>query len=303
MDKIEIYLDFNVLVDLVNRRKRYDMSTIEAMKRSGYIFPYSPFHLEEIAMIMLDNLDADDKLKKAQQHVLALRTVSDCCEYLPGGSLPIQIMIEEPITSLNNRVLKDLWKTTECIEIEEFIDSQRSQKHFDDYLAKISLDPTTPIRSRNTIRAELGIEPNGLSHIDPSRILFDPRVQQLIEWKAPNYGLSTETFPRGAALRRNYDLARNAVDCLMRVLNEAGFYADKSGKHRSYMFDVGHTIYATRAECYVVGDARLLKRAAAIFAFLEGETRVVSPNEFFCCAEPIAENKYSRKKSDANNYE
>jgi hypothetical protein len=67
----------------------------------------------------------------------------------------------------------------------------------------------------------------------------------------------------------------------MRVLNEAGFHADKSGKHRSYMFDVGHTIYATRASAFVVGDSRLAKRAQAILSFLEAETRVVSPADFF----------------------
>ena len=281
MTYIETYLDHNVMVDLVTGRTDYGMAQIVAKKHTGHIFPYSPFHLEEIAVILLTNIEEEDQMRHINGHLEVLREVSNLVEYIPGGDGPIQLIKEDPLVSLKERVLKDYWITAECSDLEEFIDSQRSQEHFEKYSAKIGQIPKGQIRSRETIRDEVGVDRRGLAHADPSKVLFDDRLTQIIAEKARNYGLEVDGFPHGSALRENHDLTRRTIDCLMRVLNAAGFYADRSGKHRSYMFDVGHTIYATRAASFVVGDTGLSKRAAAIFAFLEAETKIISPSDFF----------------------
>ncbi len=281
MNGKETYIDHNVVVDLVNGRKVYSLASVAAKKEFGCIFPYSPFHLEEVAAILGTDLDKEKQRQHIKRHLDTIRTVSDLWEYVPGGHQPIQIIQEDPLDSFRTRVLKEYWITDECSGLEEFIDSQRSQKHCEDYLNRIKIEPKGQIRSRETIRKEVGIDINGLSHLDPTQVLSDVRVQEILSQKVGNYGIAMEDFPCGGALRVNHDLTTKTIDCLMRVLNEAGFYPDRPGKHRSYMFDVGHTIYATRAATFVVGDFRLSKRAKAILSFLKAETKIVAPDDFF----------------------
>lgn len=280
MPPTEIYLDHNVIVDALEERRGSSLSAFDVPKREKCIFPFSPFHLEEVAMILQSDASNEQKGIHIYAHLDAITLISESWEYVPGNEGPIQLIREHPLKSLNNRVLNDYSITDECIGVEEFHDSMRSQKHFEAYASKIGIEPKGLVPTRDRLRADHGIDEKGISHLEASEVLFDRNVSDLMLQKMQNYDLSIESLPKGAALRQNHDLTRRTVDCLMRVLNDIGYYADKPGRHRSYMFDVGHTIYATRASTFVVGDERLFKRASAIYHFLDAETKILSPTDF-----------------------
>lgn len=276
----EIYLDHNVLVDAMRDRKSLSYEKIQKGKDLGWSFPYSPFHLEEVAIILFQDISESDQLRHIHEHLDAIRFISDLQEYLPGGDGPVKKTTEDPFKCLTDRVLKDYWITSEGVGIEEFLGSLRSSIHFNQYAASIGLPPKENVPSWELKREQHGIPKVGLTDLPFEQVLLDPRVTPFINEKLWNYGLELDDLPRGKALRISHDKTERVIGFLTRVLNEIGYWTDPSGKHRSFMFDVGHLIYGIFADEFIIGDRRFYNRARAVYHFLGAETSIRSPEEF-----------------------
>lgn len=84
-NKIAIYLDLNIYRHLIEKRKNWHFiqDKINFLHKRGFIFPYSPAHMEEIALIC-QKTDIDNHVEKITQHLNIIKQISKNHEYLPG---------------------------------------------------------------------------------------------------------------------------------------------------------------------------------------------------------------------------
>lgn len=276
------YLDHNVVVDVYQNRRPGLRAVIDNRKKAGDIFPYSPAHMEEIAVILRSQPDLEKAQKMVGEQIALVADLSDTWEILPAfqNAGSSQVVQEHPSDCMV-RVMHNYDHTLSSEEIERFQLCWKSEKAFnavqDEFGPPIRVGPGIELFPEK--RDRLGID-RGITNIAPERVFEDAGVRKALREKLWHYSWKVETMPMGEDLMRSHIDRQNVVNILLKVLEQACYYADSFDKHRSHLHDVSHAIYAAEADIFVTGDERYAKRVRAVYHFLGLKTRVVQTGDF-----------------------
>jgi hypothetical protein len=243
-----IYLDMNIVIALRRGEDARLTSVVESLYDEGYVFPYSPAHIEEIAIVArttMDEQEADDRvndnldfLARLSRHVEIIRGAED--------TGPTHFRRECPSDCMQ-RVLGRYWLT-----------------HLSEAAAEL-------------VRVPLG---NGTDTPCPSGILRSESMVPHIVEKLRNQGLTIDEIPRGGLLPSNHIKLQRTIDSLFNALSAAGFSREKEKKTRSAIHDVTHAIHGVLADFFVTDDARFRTKLNAVYDYLEAKTEVLSKSDF-----------------------
>jgi hypothetical protein len=277
------YLDQNVFVAILKGEREGVEDRIARLKADGVVFPYSPAHIEEVAIIPREIADAALASQRIDENIQLIEKVSNRWEYLPGlGNVgPSRLLQEDPRDCLK-RVTDGYDLTLSAEEIERFQMSFKSAEAFDQVQEQFGTDlragPGVPLHEAK--RADLGIEVQRISNLTEATLFKDAKVSEGLERKLWNYSWNLTTLPTGPALLALHKTRETVVNLVLAYLEEIGYRADSFDKYRSRMHDVSHAIYAAAADVFVTGDKRYRQRVKAAYNLLGIQTKVMSIDEF-----------------------
>src|SRR5579871_58222 len=92
------YLDQNVFVAILKAEREGLADRIARLKTEGVVFPYSPAHIEEVAVIPRETAVAALASQRVNENIQLIEMVSDRWEYLPGlgNAGPSRFLQEDP---------------------------------------------------------------------------------------------------------------------------------------------------------------------------------------------------------------
>ncbi len=275
------YLDHNVVVALIKKERPGLREHIDARKAAGSVFPYSPAHVEEVAVIFREQKNEDEATRLVAEHLQLIEGISDRWELLPDMANPTRLVQEVPDVCMG-RVLADYDLTLAAEENERWLMSRKSAEAFD----AVQEEFGTALRGGPGVglfeerRAAYGATVQKVSGLSEEAVLRDPQVLEGLRQKLWNYGWNHDTMPKGDDLMRSHKDREIVINLVLCLLEEVGYLADKFEKYRSRMHDVTHAIYAAAADVFVSGDERYRKRVKAAYHFLGLTTRVIGIEEF-----------------------
>ncbi|MBG3852300.1 hypothetical protein ABQZ69_17775 [Xanthomonas sp. WHRI 8391] len=251
----KIYLDLNVVVDGLHENRAPGIKEkIEGLLDAGVVFPFSPAHLEETAVIC--QTAKKDARKYVIQQVKYISKISKNHGLMPSDSGPVVLRIEDPKACLY-RVVKGLDKTL-------FAEMVEGSLHGD-------------VDSYRKFREHYKLDPLILKKVEPGLILGHKDLENPLKHEAIR---TTSSLSSYSELKNDFSRLRDTIDFLMRFLEKCGYFSDDAKNYRSRMHDVTHAIYATAADEFVIGDRKFRKKVEAVYAFLGVSTLVCSRDEF-----------------------
>jgi hypothetical protein len=282
-----VYLDQNVLMAILKNERPGLMDHIKCFKEDAVVFPYSPAHIEEVAIIPRECEDATLAGERVNENLQLIEEISDRWEYLPalGDVGPSRLAQEDPRECMK-RVVDGYDLTLSAEEIERFQMSFKSAAAFEqvqqEFGTNLLAGPGVPLHEN--IRNDIGIEVKRVSNLTEAMLFADSKVQDGLArklWNYPSWNL--DTLPKGDDLLACHKTREVVVNLVLAYLEEIGYRADDFDKYRSRMHDVSHAIYACAASVFVTGDKRYRQRVKATYHFLQIPTRVLSSDEFLAC--------------------
>jgi len=253
----EIYFDMNVIINYIqfytnsnHQHKNITKKINYLIKNTKNIYPYSPAHIEEIAVIERKAKSQRLAKKYINTNLKIISKISNDYEYLPTNN-GIIIKKENPNICFD-RVIED-YKTTTLIAEE--LEYKKVKKW----------------KSIN-----LGID---FSTINPQNIFQNEQI--LNELKKSLYPIS---IPKYFDIKENFYEIERIFEHIFDFLDNIGYQNDKkvykNEKYRSRMHDITHGIYATKASIFVTSDNNLKNKLNAIYSLLEIPTQIILEKDF-----------------------
>lgn len=255
---VKIYFDHNVIVYLRNGSSEDTLLKVEAQKRAGCKFLFSPAHLEEIAVSQKRDGVGENIVDRD------IDFLTDLCErnsIRPVSRERVELFTEFP-RECYARVV-DMYDRNDIAEsMEKGFFSDVNEK-FENNSKKINnLDPVSIFNETITNREML---------------LFSLRQAGLISQSEALECLQSWSFK---TLNSKFAVREYMCNWLANWLEIIGYYREAESKSRSRMHDVSHIIYASYADVLVSNDAKLLKKTAAIYSILEMSTKVLKLDQY-----------------------
>lgn len=273
----KIYLDYNILVLLMNKSDSFLEDLISSIDKTKFQFVYSPAHIEEIAVSSQRN---NYPIEKTNEKLEFLSVLTNNMEILPFMRDDVRIvdyfgayLCEENPENCYARVVENYSGNDLAEELE--------RKFLDD------------AEEKNVH----GNDPNEMNNISPELILKEPiydyqvreeifmsllslrkygkdRVRELV-------GVSDE-LPgfTSASIRKEFLVIQVMMQIVFNKLEEIRYRPEKKRKYRSRLHDVSHAIYATYCDYFITEDSRLADKAKAAYAYLRQETKVAGIKDF-----------------------
>lgn len=263
-----LYLDQNVYIEALENMVLRER--IKSLPSKDIQCVYSPAHIEEIYKV-----EANDKSQYRDKMKGLMAIISEATnnmEILPTASELI-IKKEHP---------------SRCYSRVKGIDTRERVEQ--DSKIKFEVDTANYKRSLNADKHN-----SSISNIEPEKIWEFPSVKAVIddfnekrEVIINNYNNSLEVqllalinidkrlpdsfrLQQGnfAMLKSSHKQLEYTIEILFRILNFSGYYAEKSEKTTiSGTHDISHSIYGTKADCFLSTDRRFAKKCQAVYHFL-----------------------------------
>ena len=314
-----IYLDYNIYLSIINNEDEssYTFAKISNLKDEGWIFPYSPAHMEEIAV------KYPDQTALTSFEIRLIKRISDCCEFLPGqmnlaqvqnmlrqiqrapasgekiklistwqnilhqhkcgliqkSDLATQLVHENPLACME-RVLDGLDLTGFALNNDVNHLGRRNKKSLNNHARERGFNISGK-KTFEEIQKQYKLGPNRLNSVSYDKIFDNPNLLKLLNEKCSegNVDLSLS----GQALNHQHSCKEIVITTILNTLEIAGYHQEKSNKStkiRSRMHDVSHAIYGSTAEYFVTNDSRFYHKLKATFYFLNLPCKVLSLREF-----------------------
>ena len=252
-----IYFDYNVFVRYMNDQDL--QKKIDILKEDGFIFPYSPAHIEEIANINSGSPEQDSKY--VAEHISALDKLSGRYELFPNQQDRVLLVKEDPWSCLgrvNNWLLSLLAELNmrNTYNIDDLIKYRKHKGYVSKEINNIKAENFFEQDFVKRLILESDVE-NKLSH------LYDKNFKENI-WEYYN---------------SNFQRLEEVTELLFRVFDLVGFYPEnkKDNVYRSKTHDVSHTIYASQTKYFITLEKKqLFNKAKAIYSFLNVETEILN---------------------------
>jgi len=260
MERKEIYLDMNIIIDYMNYYKDY--KNIELVKKINFIgknnqnirFPYSPAHIEEIAVI---NRKSTKSKKYINQNFRIICKLTLNYEYYPPYfDKNIDFKFENPRICYQ-RVMKDYDATMYAENLEY-----------------------GKVEKWKSIQLSITLE--NLNKISPKDIFLNIEILNSLK-KILEIPLR-DNIPTYEDIYTKFYLLEGIFELIFDFLDYIGYKNDKQvykrEKHRSRMHDITHAIYATKASIIVTNDNNFRDKLLSIYTLLKVPTVILSKEEF-----------------------
>ena len=268
-----IYLDMNIVADMISDRSPVIGPKVSRLKSLGFIFPYSPAHMEETAVIFRAQEDEETAKNQVTQQLIFIKQLSNSTEYLPtGNDTPISVVTECPSVCFK-RVI-DHYEVSYWAEGNDEV--FMSFKNNDSFRKVFGEDGAFLFEER---RQAFGIEPS-VNELPENELFSDKKVLKAIGAKLANYGIEISNLPTTEDLLNSHRKTELLLSSLFNFMEEIGYRGEKFRKSRSRMHDVSHAIYATRANFFVSRDSKLISKTKAVYHLLGIPTVVLTVDEF-----------------------
>ena len=251
IDSIEcssvVYLDMNIIADMRQGRPDSIRGLCEKLYSDGYIFPYSPAHMEEIANVARE-IDSESE---------ADRLVNENVDFVARLSQYVEIL--RPIELSNpTRFVREC--PSSCI-----------QRVLDAYgLTYVSE------AAANAVRSPWG---DGTGTPPPKEVFELSEVQTLLQSRLASYNIKICDLPKGEELCMNHELLEKVISSMFYCLSEVGYSREPKKKTRSAIHDVTHAIYGVMSDVFVSNDKKFTEKLRVVYSFLEAETEILTSDE------------------------
>lgn len=257
-----IYLDYNVMIIVMENRNPALKKLVYALKKD-FIFPYSPAHMEEMAV---PNMRSGNDKVKLKNKLRFIEDLSKKYEFFPSSGTGKTLLKREKPKACYERVIT-------YYRLNDFIEENEEQM-LKDYKLR---DPNGDLSSSASNK---GVD-----------ILFnDIYDNELIGRMLSDEGLSNE-YGRKLnsddikSLKSNFyekphGVKERVLELVFNYLEYIRYKPEKVKKSRSRMHDCTHAIYASNANAFVSDDAKFLSKVKAVYNYLSIETEVLSTSEF-----------------------
>lgn len=275
---MKVYLDTNVISDCLYGRDQAVKEKVSSLLLDGIVFPFSPAHMEEIAVIYREAEEEKTHLY-VQDHISFISRLSGNCGLMPSEREGVVLRQEHPQVCMD-RVLDQCDATYFAESNEEFLQSGRDQKSYQAHMESLGAGNLgTAVAPFEALRKHYDIDKKVIGNIRPERIFDDPSVKCALEGERRLSNLNDEELKYQSVINMHAKIERY-VDFLLRFLEKVGFRPEPAGRHRSRMHDVSHAIYATAVDVFVIGDAKFRDKAKAVYHYLEVPVTIMSKEEF-----------------------
>lgn len=259
-----IYLDYNLIAYYCDRTNVPFCEKFDLL-RDFCEFPYSPAHLEEIAVPIMK----EQKTGNALEAVIALgnskinnlSVMTKNLELAPREGLSTIFKRELPIDCLRRVITYYNWNDKVERQEEQFLQKCKDSDPFGDIANKISNFPTSFLCD-----TEFGEKLDTKLRSDLMCITEANKVK-ITSFKWPFIG-------------RSHQLLERTLELSFDFLEEIRFKPEKVSKSRSRMHDVTHAIYATSADYLISNDDRFIAKTKAVYNYFKIKTKVISLDEF-----------------------
>lgn len=260
----KIYLDYN-LVAYYLERKPIDFCEKFDLLRKFFSFPYSPAHLEEIAVPIMMAHKAGNQLesilKLGSDKINNLSAMTGNLALAPREGSKTVLVREAPIDCLR-RVITYYGRNGEVEQNEEnFLQNCKNGDPSGDIANRVSSLPVSFLRE-----TEFGQDLKLRLHFDMMCAL-EARKAKITDFRWPFIG-------------RTHQLLERTLELSFNFLEEIRFKPEKVSKSRSRIHDVTHAIYATSADYLVSNDDRFISKVKAVYSYFGIKTKVISLHEF-----------------------
>jgi len=321
---MDIYLDFNVYLSILKKEinKEVDYTYLLAKlrdlrrRRKDIRFPYSPAHMEEIAVNLSKDCDTEALVTKRLE---TIKFYSQSYEYLPGlpsseeirkslSMLPLTpdlaqtrqqleallqaytdgSIIEQNATikTIENpfdcfsRVIADLKATDFAHDNDVFHLGRRNEKSLTANFETIQKD-SSGIESFERYQKKHRLGPRRLSSVEPSLLFNLDNVQTALHEHLKNNDI--DNLHTGSDLLCNHHMLEETITVILNFLEKIGYNQEENNsivKLRSRMHDVTHAIYGSQADYFVTNDRRFRMKLDATYKYLDIPCSVISPDDF-----------------------
>ncbi|MGB2521743.1 hypothetical protein [Shewanella algae] len=321
---MEVYLDFNVYLSILKREinneihYEYILSKLRHLRRirKEIKFPYSPAHMEEIAVNLKKDCDTNKLIVK---RLAMIEYYSQSYEYLPGipkkekiikdlKCMPLvpellesrrkledllktyelglikeepatRKVIEKPIVCFN-RVVGDLDATDWAHENDVFHLGRRNQNSLNSNFEAIHRNPKN-IQTFESYHREVKLGPKIVSQLQPFDVFSNEAVK--VEFSKSLKENMIDKLLKGQELLSSHSDTEDIITVVLNFLEKIGYNQEENNKLvklRSRMHDVSHAIYGAKADFFVTNDVRFRNKLKATYHFLDIPCKVLSPDEF-----------------------
>jgi len=321
---MEIYLDFNIYLSLLKKEinnvinYEYVLAKITTINRNSPTikFPYSPAHMEEIAVNLQRNVNAKNLIS---QRLKLISRYSKNYEFLPGAPTLSQInedleeipnipelyetrrildnirkqyvlgtlkenpktqRVVEPTINCFQRVVGDLEATDWAHKNDVYIMGRRNEKSIKKNFSFIDTNSDT-IQTFEELHKKAKLGPKRLSQLKPFEVFNNNSVKA--EFSKTLKENKIDTVLTGKNLLNNHSNTESIVTVVLNFLEKIGYNQEENNntvKLRSRMHDVSHAIYGAQADYLVTNDVRFRLKLQATYCFLKIPCVVLSPDEF-----------------------
>lgn len=248
-DKIDVYLDHNIMCDYFSRNEINIINKVKSLKKKVN-FPYSPAHLEEVANINKSDLPKIEIKELILQNINGIAHISGFYEYLPSEKIISKL--EDPRHCFM-RVIKDYDQTT---TYAEYLHEELFKERFE-------------VRENYIIA--------NIRNINPFELFENVNVKKALLAFCKNDHSEIKKLKKHNCLHGKLTYSIENLVCFLELI---GFYSDRLNQHRSNLHDISHLIYASKADYFVSGDRKTRCKAKAVYGFLNIETKVIDKDEF-----------------------
>ena len=273
---MKIYLDFNIIIDYSNNRDSRAKEYIEKSKHNNLLLPFSPAHIEEIAVSIANQRNKISQVKLMLDYV---REITDSICLLPYRRDDVEILEKNGIYLCREEpenTYKRVFSKINDNAITEFHQKEKlSMGQFRQDITGLS-----PITQNNKPASFLLNKNKKIIYNALSNIIENYRRSYLNECLPTNMVDINRMFD--FSFTKNYFPIHEAIiEKCMEILEIERFYPDKPSEYRSSTYDVTHCIYAAYCDIFISKDKRLKNKIKGVFEFLSIPTRVLSLEEAF----------------------
>jgi hypothetical protein len=260
----KIYLDYNLVSYYFEKSHKPAYEKIELLK--GFSdFPYSPAHLEEIAVPIMkchkDQAPLDSVLKLGSEKLHSLSKLTANLALRPQNEKRTIFIRENPIDCLKRVITYyDLNEDVERNE-EAFLRKCKESDPTGERANRISNLPTNFLRE-----TDFGKDLELRFYFDPSAAIA-ARKAKVTEFRWPY-------------IARSHQLLERTLEMAFNFLEEIRYKPEKVSKSRSRIHDVSHAIYAASADYFVSRDEKLILKTQVVYNYFGIKTRVIHLDDF-----------------------
>jgi hypothetical protein len=263
----EIYLDSNVYLSIAKREQFYEytIAKINNLYKSGFIFPHSPAHGEEISARILEGRDIElacrvvnlisryngkkgyfpgcPNIEETEEMIAEMER---CVEAHPELRSAISIhkknlsemrsgnfnklrfrtgILNDGIDDCIFRVVKHLGLTDVATRTDLFHLGRRREETLKKNFSELQISPDG-VETFEKLRKKYKLETRRLANIGPDKLFTDERFLNFIRDQLLENGFDFDKVPKGGVLSHSHHKKEGLITVILNSMEKAGYWQE-----------------------------------------------------------------------------